>query len=310
VALFGASVIQPLGCRTLRGSRMRLLEIVGDSLRLNNFQGNVPSYAILSHTWGPNGTEITFEDLKDGLGQDQAGLKKAGYDKLVFCGNQAKRDGLQYFWVDTCCIDKTNQAELTESIATMFQWYHDAARCYVYLSDVSFDQEGDDYNQHIWEPEFRGSRWFTRGWTLQELLAPKSVEFFSVQRSRLGDKQSLENEIHEITRIPIEALHGDPLHQFSIEERMEWAEGRITTRKEDIAYCLQGIFGVFLSPIYGEGNHASDRLKQAIKYHLESKSLSYVEMFGKSSQLRVTLRRWEGGTCQKAKKDRIARSRS
>ena len=158
------------------------------------------------------------------------------------------------------------------------------------MSDVSSDQDGDFYNQHIWEAEFRSSRWFTRGWTLQELLAPTSVEFFSVQGNRLGDKRSLESQIHEITKIPIQALRGDPLHHFSIEERMEWTKGRITTRKEDRAYCLQGIFGVFLSPIYGEGDHAFMRLEQAIESYLNGKSSCHVEMFVNASQLRLTLR--------------------
>jgi len=100
---------------------MRLLETICDSLRLKNFQNDIPSYAILSHTWGPDGTEVTFADIENGMDRDQAGHKTASYDKLVFCGNQAKRNGLQYFWADTCCIDKTNQAELTESIASMFR---------------------------------------------------------------------------------------------------------------------------------------------------------------------------------------------
>jgi hypothetical protein len=289
---------------------MRLLELAGDGLRLKNFPCKIPSYAILSHTWGPDGTEVTLADVESGLSRDEAGVKKPGYDKLVFCGNQAKHDGLQYFWVDTCSIDKSNLAELTESLASMFRWYRDAARCYAYLSDVSFDQEGDHYNQHQWEPSFRNSRWFTRGWTLQELLAPKSVEFFSVQGKRLGDKQSLESQIHEITRIPIQALRGAPLHQFSIDDRMEWAKGRITARKEDKAYCLQGIFGVFLSPIYGEENHAFLRLKQAIKGYQESKSPSEITWLRMPVELILLVHRRKRGVGTKASKSCFTCSRS
>ena len=251
---------------------MRLLQTTGVSFKLKEFPADRPSYAILSHTWGENGTEVTFADFKHGSGCDEAGREKTGYNKLAFCSQRAKHNGLQYFWVDTCCIDKSNQAELTESIASMFRWYEEAARCYVYLSDVSFDEDGDAENRHLWEPALRASKWFRRGWTLQELLAPKSVEFFSAQGRRLGDKQSLETQIHQVTGISIRALRGDPLHQFPVEERMRWTEGRRTTRAEDRAYCLLGIFGVFLSPIYGEGDNAFKRLNREIRQDQDGKS--------------------------------------
>src|SRR5947207_2310346 len=106
---------------------------------------------------------------------------------------------------------------------------------------------------HTWESAFRGSRWFTRGWTLQELLAPVSVEFFSREATRLGDKQSLEQQIHEITGIPVSALQGRPLSDFTVDERMFWAAKRETKREEDKAYALLGIFDVHMPLIYGEG---------------------------------------------------------
>ncbi|KAI9870748.1 MAG: Vegetative incompatibility protein HET-E-1, partial [Watsoniomyces obsoletus] len=140
-----------------------------------------------------------------------AGKGKAGYGKIQFCGDQARKDQLQHFWVDTCCIDKTNHVELPEAITSMFRWYRNAVKCYVYLSDVSArKRDKNDQTRRTWEPAFRNSRWFTRGWTLQELLAPKSVRFFSREGDLLGDKMMLEQQIHEITGVPITALRGKP----------------------------------------------------------------------------------------------------
>jgi hypothetical protein len=141
----------------------------------------------------------TSEDLKDGSGKT-----KDGYKKLRFCGEQAARDGLQYFWVDTCCINKSNDRELSEAINSMFRWYRKAAKCYVYLTDVSTNDQ-IDLSLQPWEAAFGNSRWFTRGWTLQELIAPPSVEFFCSNGNRLGDKKSLEGQLHKITgfRFPL-----------------------------------------------------------------------------------------------------------
>lgn len=217
-----------------------------------------PPYAILSHTWGPDGEEVTFQDLKSRWRRK----KKAGFTKIQFCGEQAQKAGLKHWWVDTCCIDKSNHSELSEAIASMFRWYRDATKCFVYLSDVSVDANSTSQDQ--WESDFRRSKWFTRGWTLQELLAPTSVEFFSREGTWLGDKLSLELQIHEITEIPILALRGTPLSHFSVNERMLWAAKRNTKKKEDEAYCLLGIFDVFLPLIYGEGQNAFSRLRKEI----------------------------------------------
>ena len=210
---------------------MRLLERnnAGEFSLTKDFVDDVPQYAILSHTWEADTEEVTFKDLMDGTG---AG--KPDYSKIRFCAEQARRDDLQYFWVDTCCIDKSNNTELSEAINSMFRWYRNAAKCYVYLSDVSspaFDTN-DNFSQLPRESALRKSRWFTRGWTLQELLAPASVEFFSREGERLGDKRSLERQIHEITRIAVTALQGTPLSQFGVDERLSWAENRQTTRKK------------------------------------------------------------------------------
>jgi hypothetical protein len=228
-------------------------DLVGDD--------TIPPYAILSHTWR-EGEEVTFKDLMDGTGQS-----KTGYDKIRFCGQQAEYDGLQYFWVDACCIDKLNHVELQEAINSMFRWYQKATKCYVYLLDVSTTKRraNDECLEYTWEPAFRESRWFTRGWTLQELLAPRSVEFFSREGKQLGDKTALEQKIHEITGIATLALQGTPLCEFSVEERLSWAKSRQTTRKEDRAYSLLGIFDIHISLIYGEGEeHAFKRLRKEI----------------------------------------------
>lgn len=149
----------------------------------------------------------------------------------------------------------------------MFSWYRNAAICYVHLRDISVkqDESGGQVPLNMWESAFRSCRWFTRGWTLQELLAPPSVQFFSVQGTRLGDKKSLESIINDITGIPRSALRGADMTTFSITERLTWAENRKTKRKEDKAYSLLGIFGVFMPLMFGEGNNAFTRLQDEIQ---------------------------------------------
>jgi hypothetical protein len=245
---------------------MRLLRRsnTGELSFSRNFVGKdtIPPYAILSHTWGADVEEVTFEDLIKGIGKD-----KLGYNKISFCGEQAKQDDLEYFWVDTCCINKADFTELSEAINSMFRWYRDADRCYVYLSDVSssvFDTS-EESNLWPWESDFRKSRWFTRGWTLQELLAPSSVEFFSRERKRLGNKRSLIQQIHEITGVANLALRGAPLSQFGVDERLSWIERRQTKIEEDKAYSLLGVFDIHIPLIYGEGRkNAFKRLREEI----------------------------------------------
>jgi len=247
---------------------MRLLSLQGDggvSMTSQLLDEDIAQhrYAILSHTWGKDSDEVTFEDILEGSGRD-----KAGYDKIKFCGEQAARDGLHYFWVDTCCIKKSSDAELSEAINSMFRWYQGAARCYVYLPDVPrrVDMGDEPNSRSTWKLAFRKSRWFTRGWTLQELLAPEFVEFFSKEKERLGDKESLKQLLNDITGIPLEALQGCHLSRFPINERMSWAVKRETKRKEDEAYSLLGIFNIHMPLIYGEGKeNAFFRLKEEIE---------------------------------------------
>ncbi|KAF2726451.1 HET-domain-containing protein, partial [Polyplosphaeria fusca] len=220
----------------------------------------IPTYAILSHTWGKE--EVTLRDMEADADRSKT-TSKAGWAKIQFCADQAAADGLQYFWVDTCCIDKKNAVELSGAINSMFWWYQNAARCYAYLSDVSTSEGAR--GERAWEKAFRTSRWFTRGWTLQELIAPREVDFFSAEGQRLGSKLSLAAGIQEVTGIPEKALRGDTLSSFSIRERRSWAERRTTTIGEDGAYCLIGIYGVAMVLNYGEGReHAFGRLEKKI----------------------------------------------
>jgi len=236
---------------------MRLLkqDSNGELVMEKFFDTKVPAYVILSHTWRAENDEVTFIDFKEGTWRN-----KPGSAKLHFCARQAPKDGYLYFWIDSCCIDNTNLTELSEAINSMFQWYKEAKRCYVYLSDVPSPSADP-----AWESAFRQSLWFTRGWTLQELLAPQDLDFFSKENEKnenekLGSKASLEQYIHEITGIPVQALHGNDLSQFSPRERLSWARKRNTTRQEDKAYCLLGIFGISMGLRYGERDMAWKRL--------------------------------------------------
>jgi hypothetical protein len=244
---------------------MRLLKYEANrELTIISFDDDaVPPYAILSHTWGADTEEVTFADLNTGDGKD-----KSGYKKIRFCGQQAQQDSLQYFWIDTCCINKSDKTELSSAIQSMFRWYQNATRCYVYLPDVPVKRCASSSipGAYIWESAFRSSRWFKRGWTLQELLAPCIVEFFSEEWEKLGDKVSLQSLIREITGIPHKALDGAPLSQFSVDERLRWKGDRETKREEDGWYSMSGIFDVEIAPAYSEGAaSAFGRLKDEIR---------------------------------------------
>lgn len=243
---------------------MRLLKAQSSgSFSLVSFQGKeLPPYAILSHTWGADDEEVTYEDLGNSTGQD-----KGGYKKLDFCKSQAAKDDLHYFWIDTCCIEKSSSAELSEAINSMFKWYRQASKCYVYLSDVS---TSDSAQGSI---AFSRSRWFTRAWTMQELLAPQCVQFFSKEGDLIGEKHTRAEEVSEITNIPIEALQEPNLSRFTVEQRMRWAEKREATREEDRVYSLLGICNIYMPPIYGEGeDHARQRMKRLLREPDESEA--------------------------------------
>jgi hypothetical protein len=237
---------------------MRLLNAT--SLELEEFfDDNVPRYAILSHRW--EGDEVLFQHMQDGSASD-----KKGYAKIKQCCDRAVKDGLGFAWVDTCCIYKSSSAELTEAINSMYGWYQNSAVCYAYLFDVVSTEvslNGD----------FSKSSWWTRGWTLQELLVPPHVEFYNSTWYVLGTKKSLMETISAITDIDIRALEGKNLDNFSIAQKMSWASKRITTRLEDVAYSLLGIFGVNMPMLYGEGQRAFLRLQEEILKQSDDHSL-------------------------------------
>ncbi|KAF2176483.1 HET-domain-containing protein, partial [Zopfia rhizophila CBS 207.26] len=235
---------------------MRLLQLQDDGdFSLVEYVGNsIPHYAILSHTWGPDDEEVTFRDLTDGTGRG-----KTGYRKLTFCGKQATCDGLQFFWVDTCCIDKSSSAELSEAINSMFHWYQRANWYYAFLDDVCADADLDSTLS-----QFKKCRWFTRGWTLQELIAPDNLKFYAQNWTPIGSKITHCSVISEVTGIPISVLLGRGLQTASIAKRISWAANRQTERTEDKAYCLIGILDVNMPMLYGEGEKAFIRLQERI----------------------------------------------
>ena len=222
----------------------------------------VPPYAILSHTWGDG--EVTLQDMNT-----FSAMSKNGYGKISQCCHIARVNGLDYVWIDTCCIDKTSSAELSEAINSMYRWYQEAVVCYAYLADVPSKKAFED---NSWR--FKNSRWFTRGWTLQELIAPSKVVFFGDKWKKLGDKTGLQQTISDCTDIPVSVLSGaDDLDTFSVAQRMSWAAKRQTSRIEDRAYCLMGIFGVNMPLIYGERETSFIRLQEEIMRILDDHSL-------------------------------------
>ena len=234
---------------------MRLLHTTTIKLSSFNDDDSIPPYAILSHTWG--NAEISLHDL---LNYAESKLEESeGYKKISSCCALAAIEGYEYVWIDTCCIDKTSSAELTEAINSMYCWYQGAQKCYVYLADVCI---GDDLEYTMAEKAFGQSRWFTRGWTLQELLAPKNLFFYDQNWRKLGSKSSLMLQISSATGILINHIHD--INDASIAQKMSWASNRQTSRKEDMAYSLMGIFDVNMPLLYGEGKKAFTRLQHEI----------------------------------------------
>ncbi|TWU70972.1 hypothetical protein ED733_001703 [Metarhizium rileyi] len=228
---------------------MRLINC--STLKLEEFVGeDIPPYAILSHTWQTE--EVLLGDIS-GAG-DKSHLK--GFQKVVHTCRLANTDGYKYAWVDTCCIDKSSSAELTEAINSMFNWYRSSGRCYAYLCD--FDSRETTSN-------FSRCRWFTRGWTLQELVAPSDIRFYDMNWEYFGSKSELWAALSAITGIDRPILDGtSPLFMISTAKKMSWAAYRQTSRVEDVAYCLLGIFGISMPLVYGEGARAFARLQEEI----------------------------------------------
>ncbi|KAF5723830.1 beta transducin [Fusarium mundagurra] len=218
------------------------------------FNENTPPYAILSHAWGDQ--EVTFQEWKN---RQQASWK-TGYSKILKACNKALSRKLSWLWVDTNCIDKSSSAELSEAINSMFTYYQKARFCFVYLADVTASRKGERNSQ------IKNSRWFTRGWTLQELIAPRRLVFYAADWSELGWKHnSMIDLITAITSINKEYLNRTAsIHEAPIAKRMSWLAKRTTTRTEDMAYCMLGIFDISMPLLYGEGKIAFFRLQEEI----------------------------------------------
>jgi hypothetical protein len=239
---------------------MRLLH--STTLKLEEFSSSeIPDYAILSHTWEKD--EVSFQDIQGHMVEE-----RGGYAKIKNCGLQADHDGYKYFWIDTCCIDKSSSAELSESINSMYRWYRNAKVCYAYLADVPADTNPWSENS-----AFVKSRWFTRGWTLQELIAPSRIVFYGKDWCTIGTKSSLRGKLSAITGVDTEVLAGQDPGTISIARRMSWAAERKTTIVEDIAYSLIGIFDVNMPMLYGEGERAFFRLQEEIMKNSDDHSL-------------------------------------
>ncbi|PPJ49626.1 hypothetical protein CBER1_02193 [Cercospora berteroae] len=215
--------------------------------------GEIPSYAILSHTWGEDEDELNYRDLVQGTGKN-----KPGYKKVEACKRLALQHGYEYLWVDTCCINKDSSAELSEAINSMCRWYQNSGICYAYLSNIS--QSPSATRSY----DIKESSWFKRGWTLQERIAPPVVWFFNCRWEKLGSKHDLAAIIHEETRVDYGVLIQNQVYERSIAQRMSWAARRETKRPEDRAYSLLGIFDTNMSLLYGEGEKAFTRLQEEI----------------------------------------------
>jgi hypothetical protein len=242
----------------------------------NLWKDESKKYAILSHTWAQNNwEEVSFDNMKDLA----TARKKPGFEKLEQVCKKAARAGIPYFWIDTCCIDKTGPHDQVQSeINSMFHYYSHAEVCYVVLSDVPGScprmteraklQEVFPKSKWTWEKHISASRWFTRGWTLQELIAPKKVEFYNRRWMWIGSlRGGLLETVSKVTQIPerlFKSGHASVLEDYTIAQRMTWAANRRTTKEEDMAYCLLGIFNITMATIPGEGRRSFERLQLEI----------------------------------------------
>ncbi|THU99761.1 HET-domain-containing protein [Dendrothele bispora CBS 962.96] len=245
---------------------MRLLNT--HTYQVEEFLTNIPYYAILSHTWGEG--EVTFQDIQN-LDVAKA---KTGWSKVENACADVRKYKFDWIWIDTCCIDKSSSAELSEVLNSMYKYYAEARVCIAYLNDLERGSSGAT-------ELLKRCKWFTRGWTLQELIAPCYMIFLDKDWQRVGSRFTLRHFISEVTSIPVYLFEGHAcdnekrqLEDYSIAQKMSWAASRETTRPEDMAYCLMGIFGVNMSPIYGEGgSKAFMRLQQEIIKYSDDRSI-------------------------------------
>ena len=238
---------------------MRLLNTTPPLLAKEFNESELPEYAILSHTWEKE--EVLFSDLP--LLPNSAEANPVYAKILSFC-DLARAQGYRYAWVDTCCIDKTSTVELGEAINSMYRWYQKAGICHVYLRDYQPDRD-----------ELKECKWFKRGWTLQELIAPCEINFYDKEWHLVGTKTQLRSRLCDITGIDERVLAGASPEICSIAERMSWAAGRETARQEDRAYSLLGLFDVSLPLIYGISStrNAFIQMQEEILKHSDDQSI-------------------------------------
>ena len=227
----------------------------------------VTEYAILSHRWIEQ--EVDYNEIVELARMDEEERseirQRDGYRKILQSCKQARKDGYKWLWIDTCCIDKRSSAELSEAINSMYRWYENSGICYAYLHDLpgsSFPIAGDDERY----PKSNGwPEWFSRGWTLQEMIAPRDVRFFNKDWHPIGDKRILSPILEDITRVPQDILkEGLSSNRPCVAQIMSWAACRMTTRVEDRAYSLMGLLDVNMPMLYGEGKKAFRRLQLEI----------------------------------------------
>lgn len=258
---------------------------------------DVPPYAILSHTWGPG--EVSLQDMQGFGGKllsTASRMKlfraKQGLKKVIDAARLASSQGYQWIWIDTCCIDKTSSAELSEAINSMYRWYEASKVCYVYVEDARAPRHQNwDLGREGIRAALQQSRWATRGWTLQELLAPQVVQFYDGDWAFMGKKSDrvLQTALSEVTGIEIGVLSGQTTAaEVSVANRMKWASRRQTTRPEDAAYCLMGLFGVNMPLLYGEGaQRAFIRLQEEILKATDDQSIFAWKLPPGSKDVRV-----------------------
>ncbi|KIM50891.1 hypothetical protein SCLCIDRAFT_144520, partial [Scleroderma citrinum Foug A] len=223
----------------------------------------VTEYAILSHRW--IGLEVDYDEIveltKMAVEDRDEIRQRDGYRKILDSCEQAQKDGYEWLWVDTCCIDKRSSAELSEAINSMYRWYANAKVCYAYLHDVPGSSLPTARDKRYFD--FNGwPEWFSRGWTLQELIAPTNVQFLNKNWQTIGDKRTLAPILEYITGVPedilVDGLRGN---RPCVAQIMSWAAHRTTTRVEDRAYSLMGLLDINMPMLYGEGRKAFHRLQ-------------------------------------------------
>ena len=278
---------------------MRLLD--AETLEFEFFnESDLPPYAILSHTWGPD--EVTFEELRRAQKARTRSLTRwlqkiraksderrpsstfldirlrgeietsRGYTKIVKTAEIARQLGYRYFWIDTVCIDKSSSAELQEAINSMYRWYQKSSTCLIYLEDAR-PVPAEDRTYHYIEDVVSNSRWVTRGWTLQELIAPRFASLYDADWNLVCEKDEAFEPLSRATGVPTDVLSSGEFDQYCVAQRMSWAAHRSTTRIEDLAYCLMGLFDINMPMLYGEGEGAFIRLQEEIIQKIADDSL-------------------------------------